>query len=200
MQLAFKQGSPLFRREAVTVEDLRSGGDCGKRIAQIVYDRSCHLSDRRKPLAPEQLRLSPFERAPHLIERPRQGPQFVTPAGIDFVIVIAATELARPGHQRLDRARDPPGDDEAEYERSRNTSCPEQRQKVGDQAEQSSGISDRTQNNYLTDPLPIKTGKLTRKSQVRVTTDFYFGRSRSLGISDFGSRDGLCHSDFRLRF
>src|SRR5215475_2047018 len=73
LQLALKQDSPLFRREAVTVERLRGGGDRGKRIAQIMYDRSCHLPDRRQTLAPEQFRLCLFERAPHLIECTRQG-------------------------------------------------------------------------------------------------------------------------------
>src|SRR5262249_126928 len=76
----------------------------------------------------------------------------------------------------------------------------DKRKKVGDRAEQSSGVGERTQNNYLTDPLPVKTGKLARKRQVRVGANSYFGRSRGLGVSDFGGRDGLRHSDFRLGF
>src|SRR5262249_56543302 len=76
----------------------------------------------------------------------------------------------------------------------------DKRKKVGDRAEQSAGVGERTQNNYLTDPLPVKTGKLARKRQVRVGANSYFGRSRGLGVSDFGGRDGLRHSDFRLGF
>src|SRR5262245_64563916 len=33
-----------------------------------------------------------------------------------------------------------------------------------------------------------------------MTANSYFGRSRGLGVSDFGGRDGLRHSDLRLRF